>query len=501
MLGTQRIGVLLVVALAIGAFGGCAGLGSDKAGSGPGHRRPVVTLTLAFFTGEDEIDGFVSEVKRLSGGSIEIDVKTNWRWGQVNYENGLIADVRAGKADIGVVGSRAWDSVGVDSFRALGAPLLINSYALQARVLASPLVARMLGGMSPLGLDGIGVLPGPLRHPAGIVRPLLGPSDYSGLRIGTQQSLVAGATLRALGATPVWFPAGGPPPRVDGVEQEISSIQGPLYRRVSYVTANVVLWPRPLVVFANERAFAKLTPAQRRILVEAAAADDAPQTKFERGTERVDAATMCRARAWRFVTASDADVTALRRAVQPVYTNLERDPATRREIAQIDAMAPVTAPEPAPSCAQSAATGAQPGLLDGVYQYSVTLADLKAAGADPTELTASNIGKTTFLIDRGAFAMTIVNPKACVRAFGTLRVSGDKLITYFFSYGGGGPGATPNVFTFYWSLYRDLLTLRRVPGATSPTNAIAKPWRRVSITPSLRYFSKACPPPTNTLPR
>jgi TRAP-type C4-dicarboxylate transport system substrate-binding protein len=493
--------VLLAAALAFVLLASCAGSGSDKAGGSPGSRHQPVVLTLAFFSGEDEVDSFVSEVKRLSGGSILIDVKPNWRSGQVAYENGLIADVRTGKVDLGVVGSRAWDSVGVESFRALGAPLLINSYALQERVLASPLIAQMLKALAPLGLVGIGVLPGPLRRPAGVVRPLLGPSDYAGLRIGTQQSLLAATTLRALGATPVWFPAGGPNAAVNGVEQQISSIQGPEYRRVRYVTANVVLWPRPLVVFANRHALAKLTSAQRRILVQAAADDDGPETTFQRSAERVDTATACRAHTWLFVTATPGQLTAVRRAVQPVYTELERDPVTGRQIAQIQAISRTIAAEPTASCAQPAAAAPKAGLLDGVYQYSVTLADLKAAGADPTELTATNVGKTTFLIDRGAFAMTIVNPKACVRAFGTLRVSGDKLITYFFSYGGGGPGATPNVFAFYWSLYRDLLTLRRFPGATSPTNAIAKPWLRVSLSPSLRYFSKACPAAPNTLPR
>lgn len=491
--------VLLAAGLAMSLLASCAGSGSNKAGGSPSPAHRPVVLTLAFFAGEDEVDSFVSEVTRLSGGSILIDVKPNWRAGQAAYENGLIGDVRAGETDLGVVGSRAWDSVGVQSFRALGAPLLINGYALQERVLASPLVAQMLKGLAPLGLVGIGVLPGPLRRPAGVVRPLLGPSDYSGLRIGTQQSLLADITLRALGATPVWFPAGGPNAALGGVEQQISSIQGPQYRRVRFVTANVVLWPRPLVVFANGRAFAKLTSAQRRILVQAAAADDAPETTFQRNTERVDTATACRAHAWRFVTASPGELTALRRAVQPVYTELESDPATGREIAQIQAMSRTIAPEPTPSCAQPAAPKA--GLLDGVYQYTVTLADLRAAGADPTELTSDNIGKTTVLIDRGAFAMTIVNPRTCVRAYGTLTVSGDKLILYFFSYGGGGPSSTPNVFTFRWSLYRDLLTIRRVPGATSPTNAVAKPWHRVSLTPSLRYFSKGCPGPTNTLLR
>ena len=99
--------------------------------------------------------------------------RTRWRLHQVDFETGLIGDVRAGKADLGAAGSEAWASVGVNSFRALNAPLLINSYALQDRVLRSPVIGQMLQGLRPLGLVGIGVLPGPLRKPLGISRPLL----------------------------------------------------------------------------------------------------------------------------------------------------------------------------------------------------------------------------------------------------------------------------------------------------------------------------------------
>ena len=38
-----------------------------------------------------------------------------------------------------------------------GAPLLIDGYALQERVLASPLVAQMLKGLAPLGLVLLGL--------------------------------------------------------------------------------------------------------------------------------------------------------------------------------------------------------------------------------------------------------------------------------------------------------------------------------------------------------
>jgi len=196
----------IVMLAVIAVLAGCTSPGLNKAGGGQA-RQPVV-LTLADSQADStELDGFAGEVQRLSAGAMRIDIKIRWRFGQVQYENGLIEDVRAGRADLGVAGSRAWDSVGVNSFRALNAPLLITSYALQDRVLRSPMIGQMLPGLRPLGLAGIGMLPGPLRKPFGIARPLLKPSDYAGLRIGVQQSRVAAATMRALGAMPVWFPA------------------------------------------------------------------------------------------------------------------------------------------------------------------------------------------------------------------------------------------------------------------------------------------------------
>jgi hypothetical protein len=124
----QRAVAALLAALAL--VGGCAGPGLNKAG-GPQARKPVV-LTLAYFIGTSwELDGFAREVQRLSAGAMRIDIEGRWRTHQVDFETGLIGDVRAGKADLGVVGSEAWASVGVNSFRALNAPLLINSYALQ----------------------------------------------------------------------------------------------------------------------------------------------------------------------------------------------------------------------------------------------------------------------------------------------------------------------------------------------------------------------------------
>jgi TRAP-type C4-dicarboxylate transport system substrate-binding protein len=464
-------------------------------------------LTLANFIGESvELDGFAGEVRRLSAGTMRIDIRSRWRRGQVDSENGLIGDVGAGKADLGVAGSRAWDSAGVSSFRALSAPLLINSYALQDRVLRSPVTGQMLRGLRPLGLAGIGVLPGPLRKPLGIARPLLRPSDYAGLRIGVQQSRVADATMRALGATPVWFPATRAMTGLDGIEEQISSIQGYQYDKVGrYLTANVSLWPRPLVLFANGKTWAALTPAQRRILSQAVTGDQAAETDVTRGNERGDTAILCRRGLLRVLTASPADLAALRRAVQPVYHQLQRDPQTGRYIRQIEAMGKGVAAEPAPGCGHPARPAGKAGPLDGVWQFTTTLADLRALpGVSQGDIVAENYGTYTFVIDRGRFAFTQENRQACTWAYGSFTVTGDRFDQLFTNGGGIAPNGAVNkpgeFFTFRWSLYRGMLTLYPVKGAASPNPSLGKPWPRISTAPSPRFLSKRCPPPAGALP-
>jgi TRAP-type C4-dicarboxylate transport system substrate-binding protein len=505
MVRPQQVVVLLA---GVALIGGCAGPSWNKAG-GTSAPKPVV-LTLANFIGSsNELDGFAGEVQRLSAGAIRIEIRNGWRLGQVGFETGLIADVRAGQADLGVVGAEAWASVGVSSFRALDAPLLIDSYALQDRVLRSPMIGQMLSGLRPLGLAGIGVLPGPLRKPLGIARPLLRPSDYAGLTIGTQQSPIAAATLRALGARPVWFPSEGPITGLGGIEQEIGQIQEVRYDKVGkYLTANVSLWPRPLVLFASGQTWARLTPLERRILRQAVTGDQGAQTQFVRGAERSEAAILCRRGLLRFLTASAADLAALRRAVQPVYGQLEGDPQTWRYIRQIEVMRKGISAEPAPGCAQTPRLAGKAGPLDGVWQVTDTAAELRAApvtsAGDVADVEPENYGTWTLVLDRGRFAITQEDRLACTWGYGTFAVTGNRIEWLFTDGGGIEPDGSANkpgeFFTFRWSLYRGVLTLSSVAGAVSPSNFRVKPWAMISTTPSPSYLSKRCLPPAGALP-
>jgi TRAP-type C4-dicarboxylate transport system substrate-binding protein len=491
----------LVAVSSIGLVSGCSA-GTDKAGGKAAGK--AVTLRLATSLGEtEELDGFAHLVSRLSNGTLRIDVRSNWRRGEPAAENGLIADVRAGEVELGAAGSRAWDSVGVSGLRALAAPLLIDSYALEARVVRNPMIASMLEGLRPLGLVGLAVLPGPLRRPLGITRPLLGPGDYAGLRIGVQQSRVASATMRALGATPVWFAGGAPITGFDGIEQHLYSIYGNQYDRAGeYLTANVVLWPRPLVLFASAKALAALTPVQRGILRSAAAADVRPETVVVRNEEHESASTLCRAHRVRFVVASDRDLAALRKAVEPVYEQLRREPRTARYLARIAALRREgDAAYVLPACSAPTpgrAVGATP--IDGVWHMVTKVGD---EPSDPRPV-AENYGDWVFVFDRGRFAITQEYEDACTWGYGRYTVHGHRMAWSFTDGGGIAPNDAMNkpgeFFRFGWSRYRDSLEVTPVAGAISPVNFRGKPWRRLSTKPSPRYLSKRCPPPAAALP-
>ena len=497
MRATKMIAPLLGVAL-LGA--GCSARASAHRAVIP-RQQPVVLTMASPLTEPLELDEYVRQVTILTGGSVQIDVKSGWREGEIDYETRLIADIRAGKADLGVASSRAFDSAGVLSFRALAAPLLITSYAAEEQVLKSPIVSEMLSGLNSAGLTGIGILPGDLRRPLGVTGPLVTPADYAGRTIGTQQSMVADMTMRALGAKPVRFPVGGKIDQFDGAEQQIHSIQGYQYDKAAkFLTANVALWPRPLVLFATGKVLERLSSGQRRALQQAATAALPGSMAQVRGLEQESLKDLCRARRLTFGRATPGDLAALRTAVQPVYDLLKRDPQTGKAITAITAMVQGVTPEAPPACEQLASPpAAGKALLDGVYTMNTSYADVPV----DNDRVPENYGHWIFVFRGRHFAITQEYLNACTWGYGKLNVRGTQMEWTFTDGGGIAPDNAANrpgdFFVFGWSLYRGALTLTPVAGAISPLNFRGKPWHRISTTPSAKYFSKRCPPPADAL--
>jgi len=449
-----------------------------------------------------ELTPFVDEVSRLSDGTLEIRIVAAGHDG-ADYEAATIRDVQDGRADLAFAGSRAWDEFGAHSLRALGAPFLIDSYPLQEAVLTSGLANSMLDELQPLGLVGIGILPGPIRRPLGVANPLASPSDFLGLTIGTQQSGVADATLRALGARPQRLPAHVTSlTGLEGIELAVNAIEvGRLDADGSRLMTNVNLWPRPLVVFAGAPAYQGLSDDQRQILRDAAANAVAQKTAAERDLEAETATNLCRKNHATFDSATPEQLQALRSAVEPVYGELERDPGTRAAIEAIEQLKQQLAEPPTQvtNCqpASDTSTSGAATEIDGVWTMDT---DREAAAP---EYLDENWGHWVYVFDRGRFAVTQENETACTWGYGTYTVAGNRMSWTFEDGGGIAPNNAMNrpgeYFVFDFSAYRDTLTVTPVEGEISPLNFRAQPWRLTSDTPSPEYFSENCQPPAVAL--
>ncbi|MFZ1880346.1 MAG: TRAP transporter substrate-binding protein DctP [Gaiellaceae bacterium] len=364
-------------ALAIGAcavLAACSAQGADKAG-GEKAAKPV-SLTLANYSSTPaELGAFASEVARRSHGTIRIVVENRWRDGQLNIETNLIHDVQAGRVDMGWVGTRAWDDVGITSFDTLHLPFLLDSYRLEETVLESSLPGRMLAPLARLRLVGIGILPGELRRVVGVRKPLLRLADFGGLRFGTTPARAAIATLRLFGARPVPFFKPKSVRQVDGFDFPIVYFEANKYDlQARYVTTNLAFWPRPLVIFMNRRVYERLAPEQQGLLRDAARAAIPAAVRYTHGAEQKAMAAICLRGRTRFVHASAAALASLHATAMPVLATVNGE--SRAYEAAVEQMKRQLAAPPQQALACPSRTSTAGGAIpSGTYENTMTAAD------------------------------------------------------------------------------------------------------------------------------
>jgi TRAP-type C4-dicarboxylate transport system substrate-binding protein len=459
----------LAAAATLAVAAACGGSGGDKAGGEERGGTPVV-LTLAEHDSDWGSADFAEAVEERSGGSIQIEIRMRWRAGVLDPERLTVADVRKGAVDMGIVGARVWDTLDVNSFRGLLAPFLVDSLELERRVLESPLAAHMLAGVRRAGIVGIALLPGALRRPWGKSRPLVGPRDYRGATIGAFPGRVEEATFRSLGATTRWY-LGLHTCCWAGAALHPWVIADNGYEGET-LAANVVFWPRAETIVMNRRAFARLTPAQQETLRDAGRAALGPRLAHIERVEEEAVGAICARKLVPLVTASAADVAALQEAVRPVYAELERDAETRALITEIRKLDDGAESEPL-RCPE--AGGGMAPELEGRWEASATREDLLAAGASSKEVGQDRISLALELEDGRWVARSLESRRVWTGAY---MVSGDliRLTLETCSHNPCTPGETAD---HTWSVYRDTLSITRLPGRQFWWQVTAKPWKRV----------------------
>jgi TRAP-type C4-dicarboxylate transport system substrate-binding protein len=351
-----RLRTLALIGAAAIVATGCTGGagGGDKAGGGG---EPVV-LRMANASQKDcelcyapAVEYFVQRVRELSGGNILIDVVDRWGNFSPDAEGQVVRAVSTGAVDLGWSGTRVFDTLGVNSFQALTAPMLIDSYALEDAVIRAGITAEMLKNVDALGVSGLAVLADGLRKPTAVKGPLLGPADWNGITFQSFRSQGQSAAIRALGAQPTdvigpAFDQGLDQGQIQGFEKNLLVYQLNVMEHLApYVTANVNLWPQMDVLLANPARLAAL-PEKERGWLQQAAGDAAALSTGLVDRENEIVSDVCPKGA-RFSNASEADLAALRQAFVPVSATLEQDPQTKAFIQRIEALKRVTAAGPA----------------------------------------------------------------------------------------------------------------------------------------------------------
>jgi TRAP-type C4-dicarboxylate transport system substrate-binding protein len=401
----------LISLLAVAVLAGCGSETSDRAGGAKPVEAKVLTMANA---NEDlsELEAFGEAVERVSGGRLRIKWLNGYGRGRDgNAEVNLIRDVNAGKADLGWAGTRVFDELGDAAFNPLHAPMLIDSYELEEKVLSDGLVDPMLESLGELDLQGIGVLPGPLRRPLG-KRPLRGPGDWAGARIAASGGEQVERALRSLGSKVLYDNPGvsEETDTFDGIETHVGAVPGNHYHRdLPYLTGNLVLWPRPLVLFAGP----DVSSADLAVLREAAKAAIPEAIAMSRSLESDALSEVCRS-TLKVVSASAGDANRMRAAFRPVFDELERDAAASDAVARIRELARDGESGAAPVRCPAASKPATGTLIPpGTYRTFITRADAKERGfawaqvveedPDPKALKATTKENRLEFTEQGTF--------------------------------------------------------------------------------------------------
>jgi TRAP-type C4-dicarboxylate transport system substrate-binding protein len=333
----------------------------------------------------DQVEEFARRVESLSDG--ELRIEPVWRAGdhEPEWDQRVARKVVSGELDLGNVPTRAWDTEGVTSLRALNAPFLVTSDELLDAVVVSEVAEDMLAGLDQVGVVGLALLPESLRHPFGFAAPLLGPDDYAGGVIRAPHSATAQAMFAAFGADTT--DAEQDPATQLGMESQFGlDVQGT-------ATGNVTFYPKVESMVINAEVFDGLSERHRQVLVEAATSTR--DWVIDTRTSDLETATAFCEEGGAIVLASDEELAALQDAVAPVYDELEADEQTRAQIEAIRALGhtvAASAAEPAPCGEPAAVAGSgeadtdaedaaakDHSAINGIYRWEFTREELEAA--------------------------------------------------------------------------------------------------------------------------
>jgi TRAP-type C4-dicarboxylate transport system substrate-binding protein len=489
-LAVRPVAALAVVSALLVA--GCDGPGTGKAGGAPAA-VPTGTITLTFASGDlKPVDAtFANLVNRDSGGHLRLRT-VRYDYNSPSVDQRVAADLKNGKLDVGDVGSRAWESLGVSAFRAYQEPFLIASRELLDAAVTGTVASGLLATLKPAGITGLAIAPDSVRYLYS-TRPLTTPAQFSGAKIRINDSATTNEVLAALGATPVTgMPSGSATVqalhdgRLTAIESNpVNAMQNGYLAAAPYVAVNAPLFAKTVTFAVNSARLGHLPARDAGWLRQAA--QQAAAAEATSAADRTIWGTLC-GQGLKPLALTAQQLTVLQTAEASTYADLAADAPTTLAIDRIGSLA-ITEPR---TDAWATCHGVQDfpsptKVLDGSYGITVTQAEVAASG-DCTN--CGNAGTFRLAIRDGRYALyhpvrVNADPDEPSVSFqktwrpedptevGTISITGNQaaLVPEVNQQN----GSVPSAYTF--ELFHGLLTWHQLSGPTSDTT---HPWRKLS---------------------
>lgn len=344
--------------------------------------------------------------------------------------------LQTGQADISVIRSDALAEAGATSLAALTAPFAVTNEDQAQRIAADPVAATLLAGLDRIGLVGLRLVPGGLRHPFGYKAPLLGLDSWKDTVINARRGPGVERIITALGArSDHSINASRSRLVADGTLRgiEVSFLQSGAADRPAVVTSNVTLYTKFDVVVMRKNTFDTLSVAQQRAL-SASVDDGIAAIRVSRPVEDEAAVKWCNTNDSSAVTAPPEVMSQLQAALKPVTDQLRTDPTTAEALDRFAALHDGTKDPGGHDCAGPVTDETRMApyrvtprgdqtVLDGAWRFSATMQEFLDAGV-PEDRAAANAGVWTVTLDHGMGNWSQPTGEPCV---GNFSFAGNKV--------------------------------------------------------------------------
>ncbi|MEG0765303.1 MAG: TRAP transporter substrate-binding protein [Pseudoflavonifractor sp.] len=268
---------------------------TDAPAAGDVANDPKVTLVYAEVNPPDTIVGqtgmeFKRQIEELSGGSITVDVQAS---GVLGSENDVLDSILAGgdTIDMSRISAFALTSYGCKKSSLLSVPFTFASRDHFWKFANSELAPQFLSEPAELGLGVRGVFYGEegFRH-FFTKDPVNTIEDLAGMKLRVSNDPIMTGMVEGLKASPTVIPFGElysalQTGVVDGAEQPIANYKSNAFPEVAN---NLILDGHTLgaiQVVITDKAWAKLTPAQQDVIMQAGANTQAFNAKLSADAE------------------------------------------------------------------------------------------------------------------------------------------------------------------------------------------------------------------------